>query len=73
MTQEEKGSCDANGASPLRTIRFKPISRPRKTGHLRPLKTIHILPPPHRREEPVRPLKTIRVVPPPRPGDPRLV
>ena len=54
--------------SPLRTIKFRPLPRVRKTEHVRPIKTIHIAPPPRRREECPRPIKTIHVIPPPRPG-----
>ena len=52
-----------NSDSPLRTIKFRPLPRSRKTEHMRPLKTIHI-PPPPRGER--RPLKTIHIAPPPR-------
>ena len=51
-----------NSDSPLRTIKFRPLPRSRKTEHVRPLKTIH-LPPPPRGER--RPLKTIHIAPPP--------
>ena len=61
------------GESPLRTIKFRPIPRSRKTERVRPLKTIHIAPPPRRREDAVRLIKTIHIVPPPRHGDPALV
>ena len=66
---------DANirGESPLRTIKFRPIPRSRKTERVRPLKTIHIAPPPRRFDDAVRPIKTIHLIPPPRPGDPALV
>ena len=37
-----------NSDSPLRTIKFRPLPRSRKTEHMRPLKTIHIAPPPQR-------------------------
>ena len=53
-----------NSDSPLRTIKFRPLPRSRKTERMRPLKTIHI-PPPPRGEK--RPLKTIHIAPPPRP------
>ena len=53
-----------NSDSPLRTIKFRPLPRSRKTEHMRPLKTIHI-PPPPRGEK--RPLRTIHIAPPPRP------
>ena len=53
-----------NSDSPLRTIKFRPLPRSRKTERVRPLKTIHI-PPPPRGEK--RPLKTIHIAPPPRP------
>ena len=53
-----------NSNSPLRTIKFRPLPRSRKTEHVRPLKTIHI-PPPPRGEK--RPLRTIHIAPPPRP------
>ena len=46
--------------SPLRTIKFRPLPRSRKTEHVRPLKTIHI-PPPPRGER--RPLRTIHIRP----------
>ena len=49
-----------NTDSPLRTIKFRPLPRFRKTEHVRPLKTIHI-PPPPRGEK--RPLKTIHIRP----------
>lgn len=61
------------GLSPMRTIKFRPLARPRKTERMRPLKTIHIAPPPGLREKPPRPIKTIHLIPPPRPGDPSLV
>ena len=32
------------GESPLRTIKFRPLPRSRKTERVRPLKTIHIAP-----------------------------
>ena len=51
--------------SPLSTIKFRPLPRFRKTERARPLKTIHIAPPP--RGE-MRPLKTIHIAPPPRPS-----
>ena len=54
------------GDNPLKTIRFRPLPRVRKTEHVRPLKTIHIAPPPRRRGEDLRPLKTIHIAPPPR-------
>ena len=57
---------NVRGESPLRTIKFRPIPRSRKTEHVRPLKTIHIAPPPRRRGEDLRPLKTIHILPPPR-------
>ena len=53
-----------NSDRPLRTIKFRPLPRSRKTEHMRPLKTIHI-PPPPRGEK--RPLRTIHIAPPPRP------
>ena len=40
------------------------LPRSRKTDRLRPLKTIHIAPPPRAER---RPLETIRIAPPPRP------
>ena len=52
-----------NSDSPLRTIKFRPLPRSRKTEHVRPLKTIHISPPPRGER---RPIKTIHIVPPPR-------
>ena len=61
------------GESPLRTIKFRPIPRSRKTERGRPLKTIHIAPPPRRCDDAVRPMKTIHLIPPPRPDDPVLV
>ena len=57
-------------ASPMRTIKFRPLPRSRKTERIRPLKTIHIPPPPRGKE---RPIKTIHLIPPPRPGDPSVV
>ena len=51
-----------NSDSPLRTIKFRPLPRSRKTERMRPLKTIHIAPPPRGER---RPLKTIHIVPPP--------
>ena len=57
-------------ASPMRTIKFRPLPRSRKTERIRPLKTIHIPPPPRSKE---RPIKTIHLIPPPRPGDPSVV
>ena len=57
-------TAEGKGDSPLRTIKFRPISRPRKTERVRPLKTIHIAPPPRGK---ARPIKTIRIPPPPRP------
>ena len=33
-------------ASPMRTIKFRPLPRSRKTERVRPLKTIHLIPPP---------------------------
>ena len=56
-------------ASPMRTIKFRPLPRSRKTERVRPLKTIHIAPPLRGKE---RPIKTIHLIPPPRPGDPAL-
>ena len=50
-----------NSDSPLRTIKFRPLPRSRKTEHMRPLKTIHIAPPPRGER---RPLKTIHIRPP---------
>lgn len=50
-----------NSDSPLRTIKFRPLPRSRKTEHVRPLKTIHIAPPPRGER---RPLKTIHIRPP---------
>ena len=61
------------GESPLRTIKFRPLPRSRKTERVRPLQTIHIAPPPRRCEDAVRPMKTIHLIPPPRPDDPVLV
>ena len=61
------------GESPLRTIKFRPLPRSRKTERVRPLKTIHIAPPPRRCNDAVRPMKTIHLIPPPRPDDPVLV
>lgn len=57
-------------ASPMRTIKFRPLPRSRKTERVRPLKTIHIAPPPRSKE---RPIKTIHLIPPPRPGDPNVI
>ena len=59
-------------ASPMRTIKFRPLPRSRKTERVRPLKTIHI-PPPPRSKEKTRPIKTIHLIPPPRPGDPSVI
>ena len=53
-----------NSDSPLRTIKFRPLPRSRKTERLCPLKTIHIAPPPRAERHP---LETIRLAPPPRP------
>ena len=53
-------------ASPMRTIKFRPLPRSRKTERVRPLKTIHIAPP-HRNQDTPRPIETIRIPPPPRP------
>ena len=64
---------NVSGESPLRTIKFRPIPRSRKTERVRPLKTIHIAPPPRRCDDAVRPMKTIHLIPPPRQGDPVLV
>ena len=50
-----------NSDSPLRTIKFRPLPRFRKTDRMRPLKTIHIAPPPRGEK---RPLKTIHIAPP---------
>lgn len=61
------------GVSPMRTIKFSPLARSRKTERVRPLKTIHIAPPSRHCDDAVRPIKTIHVIPPPRPGDPVLV
>ena len=52
-----------NSDSPLRTIKFRPLPRSRKTERMRPLKTIHIAPPPRGEKHP---LKTIHIAPPPR-------
>ena len=60
LTMEDKRIV-MNSDSPLRTIKFRPLPRSRKTEHMRPLKTIHI-PPPPRGEK--RPLKTIHIAPP---------
>ena len=57
-------------ASPMRTIKFRPLPRSRKTERVRPLKTIHIAPPPRSK---TRPIKTIHLIPPPRPGDPSVI
>ena len=59
-------------ASPMRTIKFRPLPRSRKTERVRPLKTIHIAPPPRSKEN-TRPIKTIHLIPPPRPGDPSVI
>ena len=59
-------------ASPMRTIKFRPLPRSRKTERVRPLKTIHIAPPPRSKEK-TRPIKTIHLIPPPRPGDPSVI
>ena len=59
-------------ASPMRTIKFRPLPRSRKTERVRPLKTIHIAPPPRSKEK-TRPIKTIHLIPPPRPGDPNVI
>ena len=59
-------------ASPMRTIKFRPLPRSRKTERIRPLKTIHIAPPPRSKEK-TRPIKTIHLIPPPRPGDPSVI
>ena len=56
-------------SSAMRTIKFRPLPRSRKTERARPLKTIHILPPPRRCDDAIRPIKTIHLIPPPRPGD----
>ena len=58
--------------SPMRTIKFRPLPRSRKTERVRPLKTIHIVPPPRSKEK-TRPIKTIHLIPPPRPGDPSVI
>lgn len=58
--------CEEN--SPLKTIRFRPLPRFRPTEHARPLKTIHIAPPPRRSEDPLCPIETIHFVPRPRPS-----
>ena len=58
--------------SPMRTIKFRPLPRSRKTERVRPLKTIHIAPPPRSKEK-TRPIKTIHLIPPPRPGDPSVI
>ena len=34
------------GENPLRTIKFRPLPRSRKTERVRPIKTIHLIPPP---------------------------
>ena len=57
------------GENPLKTIKFCPIPRSRKTERVRPLKTIHIASPLRRSDDAVRPFKTIHLIPPPRPGD----
>ena len=44
MTMEDKRMV-MNSDSPLRTIKFRPLPRSRKTEHVRPLKTIRISPP----------------------------
>ena len=59
-------------ASPMRTIKFRPLPRSRKTERVRPLKTIRIAPPPRSKEK-TRPIKTIHLIPPPRPGDPSVI
>ena len=59
-------------ASPMRTIKFRPLPRSRKTERVLPLKTIHIAPPPRSKEK-TRPIKTIHLIPPPRPGDPSVI
>ena len=59
-------------ASPMRTIKLRPLPRSRKTERVRPLKTIHIAPPPRSKEK-TRPIKTIHLIPPPRPGDPSVI
>ena len=59
-------------ASPMRTIKFRPLPRSRKTERVRPLKTIHIAPPPRSKEK-TCPIKTIHLIPPPRPGDPSVI
>ena len=59
-------------ASPMRTIKFRPLPRSRKTERVRPLKTIYIAPPPRGKEK-TRPIKTIHLIPPPRPGDPSVI
>ena len=64
---------NVRGDNPLRTIKFRPIPRSRKTERVRPIKTIRIPPPPCRREESARPIKTIHLLPPPRPGDPSVI
>ena len=55
-----------DGESPLRTIKFRPLSRSGKTARARPLKTIHIAPPPRKDppQEKPRAIKTIHFVPP---------
>ena len=40
---QDARSVDLN---PLRTIKFRPLPRSRKTERVRPLKTIHVIPPP---------------------------
>lgn len=61
---------DKNSDSPLRTIKFKPLPRSRKTERVRPLKTIHIAPP-RRSPDTLRPIETIRIPPVPRTAGPQ--
>lgn len=61
---------DKNSDSPLRTIKFRPLPRSRKTERVRPLKTIYITPP-RRSQDTLRPIETIRISPPPRPTCPQ--
>ena len=61
---------DKNSDSPLRTIKFRPLSRSCKTERVRPLKTIHIAPP-RRSQDTLRPIETIRIPPVPRTAGPQ--
>ena len=42
----DAGEANVRGENPLRTIKFRPLPRSRKTERVRPLKTIYLVSPP---------------------------